>query len=134
MTTNVLLKLGDYKFSINSASFNELSKTSKYKWQSIERLGQVSALQFTGADNPTIQLTGTLYPYLGAGLKQIDNLNDNASKGKPLMLVDGLGNVHGYWCITQIEERHSALCANGTPRKITFNLGIIFYGNNLQNS
>lgn len=134
MTESVMLKLGSYKFSLETATYQELTRTTKYRWQASERIGNVSALQFLGESNPAITLTGASYPYFKGGTKQLDAMRAEAAKGKPLLLVDGLGVVHGYWVITNIEERQSVIGSQGIPRKINFTLGITYYDNKLPNA
>lgn len=134
MTDSVMLKLGEYKFSLETACYQELTRSTKYRWQENVRINNISALQFLGESNATITLTGASYPYFKGGLKQLDGMRKEATKGKPLLLVDGLGVVHGYWVITSIEERHSTISAQGVPRKINFTLGITCYADKLPNA
>lgn len=133
MTNSVMLKLGEYTFSIESTCYQALSRTHKYRWQSTERLNSIDALQFLGESNPVISLSGAHYPFLNGGYKQLDAMRAEAKKGQPLILVDGLGHVHGYWCITQIEERQSMMAAQGVPRKINFTLELTYYDDKLHN-
>ena len=44
------------------------------------------------------------------------------------MLVDGLGFVHGRWCILSAEETGSFLTADGAPLMIEFALELAAYG------
>jgi phage protein U len=55
-------------------------------------------------------------------------MRTEAGKGEPLELVDGLGNVHGLWVITEVEETRKVLSAEGVPRRIDFRLQIKRYG------
>ncbi|TAN72313.1 MAG: hypothetical protein EPN20_03760 [Magnetospirillum sp.] len=59
---------------------------------------------------------------------QLDAMRAEAGKGKPLMLVDGLGRVWGKYCITKVHERQSALLGNGAPLKVDFSLDLVLYG------
>lgn len=44
----VMLMLGGFKFSINTAVFTELQRSTGYRWPAQERMGQYDALQYTG--------------------------------------------------------------------------------------
>jgi phage protein U len=47
--------------------------------------------------------------------------------GEPLMLVDGLGNVHGLWVLVSVEERQATFAAAGVPRRQEFSLSLKKY-------
>lgn len=55
-------------------------------------------------------------------------MRSEANKGAPLQLVDGLGHVHGRWCIQAIREENTAFTQEGMPLKIMFNLSLVRYG------
>lgn len=128
-----MMKLGDYKFSLNTACYQTLSNSRKFRWQPIARINQLSAMQYLGADNPAITLTGTFFPQLMGSASSIDAMIKEASRGKPLLLVDGLGVVHGYWVITSLDDQQSVFTSRGTAKKITFTLGLRFYAGKLHN-
>ncbi|WP_251278295.1 phage tail protein, partial [Enterobacter hormaechei] len=44
----VLLMLGGFKFSLNTAVFREIQQSNEYRWQAQDRVGQMAALQYTG--------------------------------------------------------------------------------------
>ena len=128
---NLLLALGNYRFSINTAAYQTLARTSEYRWATQERLTQRPAKQFIGLGNETIELDGVIFPHYKGGLDQLEKMRAEAKKGKPLTLVDGLGNVWGLWVIESIEETQTELLNNGQPRKIEFRLSISHYGGSL---
>lgn len=63
----VLLMLGGFKFSLNTAVFTELNRDTSYKWPGQERIGQWDALQFTGPGEDRIRLPGIVYPMWNRG-------------------------------------------------------------------
>ncbi len=85
-------------------------------------------MQFVGAGEESIELSGVIYPHCKGGLKQLDAMRIGASKGQPLLLVDGLGFVWGQWVITQIDEGQSFFQGNGQPLKQSFQLKLVNYG------
>jgi phage tail protein len=126
--SETMMALGSFRFSIETAAYQELKHSQSYRWESQERLLRRPALQFVGVGVETIELTGLIYPYYRGGLKQVDTLREAASNGEPLLLVDGLGFVWGQWAITQIDEGQSFFQGNGQPLKQTFQLKLSRYG------
>jgi len=126
--TNIMMILGAFKFSINTAAYQTLTRNTLYRWQPQERFGLMPAQQFTGLGEDSITLQGELYPHYAGGLHQIDDMRQQAGLGKPLLLTDGNGFVKGKWVILSIDETGTVFLANGTPRKISFTLKITRYG------
>jgi phage protein U len=125
---NVMMKLGAFNFSINTAAYQSFSRSASYRWQAQERYGRGPAQQFTGYGEESITLAGDIYPDYAGGLHQIDAMRTEAGKGKPLLLVDGRGYVWGKWVIQSIEEDQSTFLGNGVARKMSFTLKIARYG------
>lgn len=123
----MLLALGDYRFSISTAAFATLERVSRYTWAAQERVGTLTARQFTGWDE-TISLDGVVYPHYRGGVGQIDAMRHMAGTGQPLLMVSGLGHVMGEWVIEEITETQSYLLSDGQPRKQEFRLSIARYG------
>jgi phage protein U len=129
---NVMMRLGDFRFSISTAAYQSFSRSNGYRWQGQERFGQLPAQQYTGPGEHSISLSGDIYPdFSGAGLKQIDAMREEAIKGLPLILVDGNGYVWGRWVIQSIEDQQGVFFSDGTPRKMAFTLKIVQYGEDL---
>lgn len=126
--SETMMALGTYRFSIDSAAYQELKHSQAYRWQAQERLQRRPAMQFLGAGEESIELSGVIYPHFKGGLEQLDTMRTEANKGQPLLLVDGLGFVWGQWVITQIDEGQSFLQGNGQPLKQSFQLKLVNYG------
>ena len=62
------------------------------------------------------------------GLSDEEAMRREADKGEPLMLTDGRGHIWRHWVITQVDETHTVLFEDGTPRKIAFRLHLARYG------
>jgi phage protein U len=123
-----MMKLGEYTFSIDSAAYQSLSRSTEYRWQSQSRVGRLPSMQFMGPGSETISLNGTLYPPFRGGLGQLDAMRAMAGKGEPLMLTDGTGRIWQHWIIEQVEETQQVLFNDGTPRKVEFRLQLSRYG------
>ena len=48
MASSYLMKLGEYTFSIDSAAYQSLSRTTEFRWRSQARVGRLPAQQFIG--------------------------------------------------------------------------------------
>lgn len=126
--SETMMALGGYRFSIDSAAYQELKHSQAYRWQAQERLQRRPAMQFLGAGEESIELSGVIYPHFKGGLEQLNTMRTEANKGQPLLLVDGLGFVWGQWVITQINEGQSFFQGNGQPLKQSFQLKLVNYG------
>lgn len=126
--TEIMMALGDYRFSLSTAAYKDLERTSEWRWAKQERMGRKPARQFNGPDGDSLTLTGTIYPHFRGGLGQINAMRKEADKGKPLILVDGTGKVWGKWCIVKAHERQSQFLPNGVPLKMDFDLSLEEYG------
>ncbi len=123
-----MIALGAYRFSVETAAYGQLRRTTEYRWPAQERLGRRPALQFVGPGAETIELEGVIYPSYKGGLRQVDKMRAEAGTGRPLMLVGGDGLVLGSWCVERIEETGSVFTSDGAPQKIEFRLSLARYG------
>lgn len=128
MPESFLMALGDYRFSLGTAAYQSLRRSTEYRWATQERLQRRPALQYLGPGTDEITLEGTVYPFYRGGLGQIDEMRRIAYAGTPLSLVDGRGFAHGRWVIRRIEETQRYFLPNGAPRRIDFSLRIAAYG------
>ena len=122
-----------YYFNLDTAAFEELSRTTDFRWASQERLTRRPAQQAIGMGEERIKLKGSIYPGFKGGLKQLDTLRSIGAQLQPLGLTTGYGAVLGNWCLKSIEEEQSALLQGGMPRKQGFTLEFVRYGDDLQN-
>ena len=129
---DVMLQLGAFQFSVDSAAYQNLSRTAEYTWASQERIGAIDALQFTGPANETIDLSGVIFPFYRGGLGQLDLMRAQASIGAPLPLVSGRGSVMGLWVMLSVREGQTIFAEGGTPRRVDFDLSIKRYDGGLR--
>lgn len=141
MSQSVQMKLGDFKFSLSTASYHKLTKTYGWNWAAAKRFQQHDSLQFTGKNNPKIKIDGVVFPeftasafsFSSVGIYQVDTLTKLADKGEPLLLISGFGAVLGYYCITSLTETESRHMQAGIPTKQEYSLEIIYYGDTIKN-
>lgn len=135
VANDVMMSAGEVKFSITTLAYQELVKTHNWTWSAINRFGQYASLQFTGAENPTIKLSGIVYPeFAGVGVNQIEQLVTLGNKAEPFLLTSGLGDVLGYWCLTNVTETQPRHVKAGVPKKQQFSADMTFYGKTLSHS
>jgi len=124
----VMMALGDYRFSIDTAAYEQITRSFEWRWQAQERLGRKPAQQFLGPGVTTVQFEGVIYPSFKGGLGQIDAMKVEADKGEPLRLADSNGFKWGEFVIKRIEETRSKPIPSGQPRRIAFRIELADYG------
>ena len=126
-------KIQPYYFNLDTAAFDELSRSTEFRWASQERLSRRPAQQAVGMGEEKLTLKGTIYPGFKGGLKQLDTLRTIGGRLQPLTLTTGYGEVIGTWCLKSINEEQGALLHGGIPRKQVFTLEFTRYGDDMQN-
>lgn len=124
----VMLMLGGFKFSLNTAVFQQQQRATHWRWPSQERVGQFDALQFTGPGEDRITLPGVVYPQFRGGYDQVATLRKIGDQGKPVRLISAAGEMLGVWVIESVEETASQFTALGAPRKQEFTVTIRKFG------
>lgn len=126
-------KIQPYYFNLDTAAFDELTRSTEFRWVSQERLSRRPAQQAVGMGDEKLTLKGTIYPGFKGGLKQLDTLRTIGGRLQPLTLTTGYGEVIGTWCLKSINEEQGALLHGGIPRKQVFTLEFSRYGDDMQN-
>ncbi|WP_299084345.1 phage tail protein [uncultured Ruegeria sp.] len=128
----VMMQLGFFQFSIDSATYQRLSRSTEYRWARQARIGTSDALQFTGYGPETIEIEGVIYPHFRGGLKQVDRMRTQASLGLPLTLVSGIGKVLGLWVVEGISEGQEVFASQGVPHRQDFTMRMARYDSGLR--
>jgi phage protein U len=126
-------KAQPYFFNLDTAAFDELRRSTEFRWASQERLSRRPAQQGVGMGDEKITLKGAIFPGFKGGLKQLDTLRALGAQLKPLTLTTGYGDALGTWCLKSVEEEQSSLMQGGIPRKQGFTLEFSRYGDDMQN-
>lgn len=129
----VMMRVGPFKFAMETAAYQKLRRTDAYRWAQQDRLRRLPAQQWVGPDAPTMNLEGSVYPHFSTpsgyvGLGQIEGMRRAARGGTPLEVVDGLGNALGLWCIKQITETDTIFLRGGAPKRQDFTMRLIAFG------
>ncbi|MED5608479.1 phage tail protein [Pseudomonas sp. JH-2] len=122
-----------YCFNLDTSAFDQLTRQSEFRWASQERLTRRPAQQSPGLGDERITLRGAIFPHWRGGLGQLDTLREIGARREALNMVTGYGRDLGVWCLTRIEEEQAALLHGGIPRKQSFTLEFVRYGEDLQN-
>lgn len=127
MDSQVMVGLGEFRFSMSTAAYQSLERENSWRWPSSEVIGFMPQPQYVGPGEAVIRLSGTVYPHFaGAGLGQLDDMRAEADKGEPLKMVDGTGRYWGRWAITSIRETQTVFWSSGAPRCQEFELSAKF--------
>lgn len=122
--SNVLMKLGDYKFMLLNSVFQEFNRISEYKWGTQHRISKEPTSQFLGVAGDTITLPGVIFPEWRGGMAQVDKFRTMAESGQSHLLVSGHGKILGFWFIERIEEKQSLFALAGSFRKQEYTLSL----------
>lgn len=123
----VLLMLGSFKFSLNSAVFQELNRTTEAAWGNVPRIGQYNALQFTGPGSDTIELPGVIYPKAFGYAETLDQLREMMMSGNTFRLILGDGRILGLWAILSVREAKSNFGSDTAARRVEFTVTLAKY-------
>lgn len=126
--TDVMLKLGPIKFSVPELAYQSLKRDWQYLWPAQQRINEKPQLQYAGEGLQTIELSGVIYAAESVVVDAPLRVANEAAKGKPLLLVSGMGDVLGYWSVVKVGEVSTAFFKKGVPKKQQFTLSLAFYG------
>jgi phage protein U len=115
---STMMGLGNYRFSLNTSTYQQFRRSIEYRWQSQERLQNNPAMQYLGHGMEQIDLEGTIYPEFRGGLDQIEDMKGAADKGESLLLIDGMGGIWGRWVITRLEENRERSIPHTRGRRV----------------
>lgn len=119
----MLVRLGDYSFTISDLAYQSLNKSYAWRWDAINVIGGRQALQYSGQGDETITLSGVAYPVHNTMDPQ-DRLIAEANKKEPLIMVSAAGEVLGKYVIESISFNESNFHVSGVPHHVDFTIGI----------
>ncbi|GAA5102144.1 phage tail protein [Bartonella acomydis] len=126
----MMLALGNFIFSIETAAYQALDMTYNIPWVEQGRLRHKAALQLPAVANAEFSLTGVIYPDFKGGYRQLEYLRQMAHDG-PHILVTGQGKILGKFVILSVKEKQSFFHQNGAPKKQEFTINLREYGEEL---
>lgn len=121
----VMMILGMFVFSINTASFDNLRRSTGWRHASTARIGARAAHQFLGVDEETISISGITYAEIAStGRVSLEALEAMAGTGDHYKLIGGDFKIYGDYVIESLETTRTEFFPDGTARKIEFTLGL----------
>lgn len=118
----MMMCYGFFVFCLKTLPFQNMKVNKSWNWAANNRVNQRSALQFTGPNNETITLSGTVYSEITHGGVSIDLLERMADLSVPMPLIEGDGVPLGFFVLNNVDKTYTELNRNGTPRKIDFTI------------
>ena len=122
---NVLMALGPHRFEVKGPTYESLEQESVGRWEAVDLIGREPAQQYLGPGTTTITLEGVVYPARFKGFRELENLEAETARGKPLTLVSGYGKVFGSFGVTGVTRRESHVYIHGEPQKVEFTLSLV---------
>lgn len=119
--------LGTTVFSVNTTTYNSITRAAAWQWQALSVIGKSPCYQYLGKGEITININGVVYPGQYGSKTQLLLLEQAAGLGVPLPMFSGAGVELGAWCVKSFSETRSELFDNGQPRKIEFTLDLVQY-------
>lgn len=120
----MMMAFGMFVFSISTAAYQELSRSTQWRHASNSRVGARNAWQYIGVGDETIKLTGWLAPGQFGTPVAMTLLRDMGNTGKSFVLIDGGGVFHGVFVINSLDEKETLFHKHGKARKIEFDLSL----------
>ena len=117
----MMMILGMFPFSIPTAVYQQLQRSTNWRHPSNSLVGDMPAYQFTGRGEDTISLDGSIVPEFGSQMS-ITALRVMGDTGKAWPLISGTGKVFGLYHIDDLQETQTIFFPDGTPKKIEFSL------------
>ena len=120
----MLMTLGLFVFSINTLSYQSLQRTTTWRHNNQNRIGNTPSYQYLGPGEDNKSLSGWIAPELAGSALSLNRLRQMANTGEPYVIVDGTGKVHGLWVIQQITETKTLFYPNGEAKRIEFSINL----------
>lgn len=123
----VMLLLGGAVFSVNTTTYDQITRSVEWQWQALPVIGKKPVYQYVGGGEQSISVTGCIYPGQYGSRAQLMVLEQAAGLGVPIPLFSGLGYDLGLWCINRYSEVEGLPFYNGCPQKIEFTIDLVKY-------
>ena len=117
----MMMIFGMFVFSIPTATYQSLQRTTTWNHASNNRVNSMPAYQYVGKGEDSITLDGSIVPEFGSQLS-LTALRLMGDTGKSFPLIAGNGKIYGLWILESIDETQTYFFKNGKPRKVEFSL------------
>lgn len=121
----VMMVLGLFVFSIDTAAFDSLSRRLAWRHPSQSRIGARPSHQFLGVDDEVITLSGVTHTEIANfGRVSLEVLEEMGNRGEAWLLIGGDTKIYGHYVIEGLETTQTEFFEDGTARKIEFSLSL----------
>ncbi|MBN3005596.1 phage tail protein [Chromobacterium alkanivorans] len=117
-----MMALGLFVFMLETVPYQQLQQQFKWRLPSNSRVGLRPTYQFLGPDEETITLSGVLLPELTGGDTALSLLKLMADQGKSWPLLEGTGNIYGFYAVESIDTTRTDFFSDGKARRIDFTI------------
>lgn len=117
----MMMVFGMFVFSIPTATYQSLQRSTSWRHASNSRVGDAPAYQFVGKGEDTITLEGSIVPEFGSHMS-LTALRLMGDTGKSYPLIAGTGQIYGLWKLDSVDEIQTYQFKNGLARKLEFSL------------
>lgn len=131
----VMLALGDFQFSIDTAQYQGLTTSHSWRWAKKDRVGHKPARQFHGSDSSSKTLDIMIYPQSKSDLLLLDKLKKQGDSGLPHRLIGGTptgGADLGLWAMEKLDIAEADFLTNGIGLELKATLMIAEWGEDEQ--
>lgn len=118
----MMMCYGFFVFSLKNLPYQTMKINKSWNYVANERVNRRPALQYTGPNNDTVTLSGSIYTEITNGRPSLELLERMAYLKTPLPLIEGTGVPLGFFVLVSVERTHSELNRNGSPLKIDFTM------------
>ena len=118
----MLLALDQFVFGLDTLAYEEFKRSNTWRHPSTSRVGARAARQYLGVGDDTVSLSGWVSPELCGTYASVAELRAMGDSGQAFAMVSGTGEVFGQYVIESLSETGTLHHADGTPRRIAFDL------------
>lgn len=118
-------------FSLRNVPYSGISTAKNYRHAFNDRIGHRASQQFLGHGEDTINITGTLVPFVTGGRVALQLFQAQADSGMPLPLIESNGTAHGFYVITSMTTEEHEHVKDGRPKVIEYTISFKRVGDDL---
>lgn len=119
-----MMTLGLFVFTLDTLPYQQLQHRIGWRLPGNSRVGQRKSVQFLGPDDETVNLSGVLLPEITGGDTALALLRAQADQGRAWPLIDGTGEIWGYYVIESMDAARTYFHADGKARRIEFTVAL----------
>ena len=116
--TATLLNIGPLQFEIDPLNAHAIDRSASAEFARKDVIGRRQVYEHTGEGADKYTIRGRLFPLRLGGLGVLALAHTIREKGSAQMAIRGDGLVLGWFVITDIEEGHTYLSADGVGQLI----------------